>query len=281
MNGETETVKNMISSMKSQLQSAGEPRTLLVGCGGAGTNFIRQFKGNGDANFTTVAINTDEDDLKKANADKNIIIGKSVTKGKGAGGFAEVGEYSAELASGILAEVMGGADIVFLVAGMGGGTGTGALPVIARIAKSLNSLVVSVVTTPFSVEGERVANAQDGLAKLREHSDSTIVLGNDKLLALAPDLPVNGAFTVMNKVISQVVTSTRSTLVDSIKVSLAMESAAFSVTVAAEEPPEVEYASVESVSALPLYADGGQEVTEMPTPTFEEPEFAPPQMDIQ
>ena len=138
-------------------------------------------------------------------ADKKLLIGKSVTRGLGAGGYPDVAERCAEMAQSQLEEILAGADLVFITAGMGGGTGTGTAPVVARTAKQHGAIVIGMVSTPFNVERARLVKGDEGLDKLRREADTVIVLDNNRLLEYVPNLPIDQAFSVMDQLISETV----------------------------------------------------------------------------
>src|SRR6056297_2842216 len=183
----------------------GDPRIVIVGCGGAGNNTVNRLYNIGVEGADTVAINTDKQHLKMIEADTKILVGKSLTNGLGAGGDPEMGERATEMAQGTIKEVLGEADLVFVTAGMGGGTGTGAAPVVSKIAKEQGAIVVGMVSTPFNVERARTVKAEEGLEKLREEADSIIVLDNNRLLDYVPNLPIGKAFSVMDQMIAETV----------------------------------------------------------------------------
>jgi cell division protein FtsZ len=183
----------------------GDPRIVIVGCGGAGNNTVNRLYNIGVEGADTVAINTDKQHLKMIEADTKILVGKSLTNGLGAGGDPSMGERATEMAQGTIKEVLGDADLVFVTAGMGGGTGTGAAPVVSKIAKEQGAIVVGMVSTPFNVERARTVKAEEGLEKLREEADSIIVLDNNRLLDYVPNLPIGKAFSVMDQIIAETV----------------------------------------------------------------------------
>ncbi len=183
-----------------------DPKIVVVGCGGAGNNSVDRLSRIGAWDAETIAINTDRAHLENIHADKRVLIGRRITRGQGAGGHPEVAEHCAEEARSEIEALLEGADITFITAGMGGGTGTGTAPVVAEVAKELGSVVVSMATIPFTVEGRaRNQRASIGLEKLRKNSDSTIVLANDKLLSIVPKMPIDQAFSVMDQMISEVI----------------------------------------------------------------------------
>ena len=181
-------------------------RIRVVGIGGGGCNTIERMHEVGIVGAETYAVNTDAQDLLNTSADKRILIGRETTRGLGSGSDPQIGEASARESVDELTELLGGSDLIFITCGLGGGTGTGASPVVAEIGKELGALTVAVVTLPFTVEGRRRAeNALEGLARLREYADTIIVIPNDKILEIAPDLPVNAAFKVADEVLTNAV----------------------------------------------------------------------------
>lgn len=188
-----------------QFDMFGQPRILIVGCGGAGNNTINRLYNIGIEGAETIAINTDKQHLDIIRADKKILVGKTLTRGLGAGGYPEVGAKAAELARGTLEEVFKNADLVFITAGMGGGTGTGVAPVVADIAKEQGAIVVGMVSSPFRVERARAVKAEEGLEEFRRAADTVIVLDNNRLLEYVPNLPIDQAFSVMDQLISETV----------------------------------------------------------------------------
>jgi cell division protein FtsZ len=180
-------------------------KIVVVGCGGAGSNSVTRLTEMGIQGAYTVALNTDAKALAVAKADKKILIGKELTKGLGCGGFPEIGRKAAEESRNEIKEALEGADLVFAIAGLGKGTGTGSIPVVAEIAKSLGALVIAVVTMPFKIEGARISKAEDGLANLRQHADTVIVIENDKLLRYAGNLTIQQAFAVADELIASMV----------------------------------------------------------------------------
>jgi len=190
---------------ENDFEDFGEPKIIIVGCGGAGNNTINRLHKLGVKGAETIAINTDKVHLDIIEADKKLLIGKSITRGLGAGGYPEVAERCAEMAQGAIEELLEGADLVFITAGMGGGTGTGTAPTVAKIAKKKGAIVIGMVSTPFNVERARLVKGEDGLNKLRGEADTVIVLDNNRLLDLVPTLPVEQAFAVMDHLISEVV----------------------------------------------------------------------------
>ena len=183
----------------------GMPRIIIVGCGGAGNNTATRMHDIGIDGVEIIAINTDKQDLDRCRADKKILVGKSITRGLGAGGDPEVGMRAAENARGTLKEVLLGSDLVFVTAGMGGGTGTGVAPVVADIARDTGAIVVGMVSTPFHVERSRIIKAEEGIQALSKVAHTVIALDNNRLLDNFQHLPMNQAFSVMDQLISETV----------------------------------------------------------------------------
>ncbi len=157
----------------------------VIGVGGGGGNAINRMIDEGLAGVEFIAANTDVQALSSAKAETVIQLGPKLTRGLGAGGQPEVGRKAAEESEEVLTEALQGADMVFITAGMGGGSGTGAAPVIARIAKSVGALTVAVVTRPFGFEGNKRGNfAVEGINELREHVDTLLIISNNNLLEI-------------------------------------------------------------------------------------------------
>ena len=160
-------------------------RIIVVGVGGAGNNAVNRMVDENIAGVELIGINTDHQALKDCKAPTAMQIGEKLTKGLGAGARPEIGEKAAEESSEELAQALKGADMVFVTCGMGGGTGTGAAPVVAKIAKDMGILTVGIVTKPFRFEAKaRMANALQGIERLKESVDTLIVIPNDKLLEI-------------------------------------------------------------------------------------------------
>lgn len=177
----------------------------VVGIGGAGGNAVNRMIASGLKKVTFVSLNTDVQALQKSNAQIRMPIGKELTGGLGAGGVPEVGEKAAVESKDEIKDLLKGTDMVFITAGMGGGTGTGAAPVVAEIAKSENVLTVAVVTTPFAFEGRKKFElAQQGIAKLRENVDTLILIPNQYLLKIVENnTPIKQAFLMADDVLRQ------------------------------------------------------------------------------
>lgn len=180
-----------------------EQKIYVVGAGGSGGNTLDRLFELGTQGVSLIAMNTDAKHLLKVRANKKIIIGKKVSGGRGAGSNPLVGEESAKESIDEIKSTVSNGSLVFITCGLGGGTGTGSAPIIAEAAKSAGALTVAVVTLPFQSEGKiRMENALSGLDKLKKHTDTLIVIKNDKLLNLVPDLPLNTAFKVCDEVLA-------------------------------------------------------------------------------
>ncbi len=178
-------------------------KILIVGSGGSGSNTLDRLFELGATGAHLVAMNTDAKHLLKVRANKKVILGKTVSKGRGAGSNPQIGEKSAQESIEEIKAALADASLVFVTCGLGGGTGTGSAPVIAETAKKAGALTVAVVTLPFASEGKiRMENALAGMEKLKKHTDTLIVIKNDKLLNLVPDLPLNTAFKVCDEVLA-------------------------------------------------------------------------------
>ncbi|USZ73309.1 cell division protein FtsZ [Natronosalvus halobius] len=174
----------------------------VVGCGGAGGNTVDRMNEEGIHGAKLVAANTDVQHLVEIDADTKILMGEQKTSGRGAGSLPQVGEEAALESQQDIYDAIDGADMVFVTAGLGGGTGTGSAPVVAKAARESGALTISIVTTPFTAEGEvRRTNAEAGLERLRDVSDTVIVVPNDRLLDSVGKLPVRQAFKVSDEVL--------------------------------------------------------------------------------
>jgi cell division protein FtsZ len=187
-------------------------RIAVIGVGGAGCNCINRMMKGGLKSAVSIAVNTDAKHLKIVDAHKKILIGKSITRGMGAGGDPEMSRKAAEADRETLKNEIGENELAFVVAGMGGGTGTGALPVIARIAKEQGAMVVAIVTYPFNIERSRLKTAQRGIRELTSIADTVVVIDNNRLLAYAPNLPLNQAFELADSITTRAVTGIADTI---------------------------------------------------------------------
>lgn len=179
-------------------------KIIVIGVGGAGNNAVNRMIDDEIQNVEFYVANTDKQALSTSKSSNRIILGNDITNGLGAGGNPEVGKKAAEASSEEIREIVKGANMVFIAAGMGGGTGTGAAPVVASIAKEEGALVIAIVTRPFSFEGKtRFVNSIRGLNELKEKVDSIIVVSNDKLLMTSGNAPISEAFDASDKVLAQ------------------------------------------------------------------------------
>ena len=202
--GETLPQSSVVDDELRRLIEEMEIRTAIIGCGGGGSNTVSRLSQVGVGEATLVAANSDARHLLSIRAPIRLILGKETTRGLGAGSIPQVGRRAAEEARDEIRRYIEGCKIVFVTAGMGGGTGTGAAPYVAEMARRNGSLVIGVVTLPFRSEGKaRMDNAMRGLEELKRHRDTTITIYNDQLLKLVPRLPLEVAFKVADEVLMQ------------------------------------------------------------------------------
>ncbi|MBQ9631029.1 MAG: cell division protein FtsZ, partial [Treponema sp.] len=196
---------SVVNENGTALDTANPTVIKVIGCGGGGSSAVNRMIASNIANVEFIVLNTDLQALNLSNATKRIAIGQKLTKGLGAGGKPEIGEQAAEEDRDTLANILKGTDMLFITAGMGGGTGTGSAPVVARIAREMGILTVGVVTTPFEFEGQvRMKNAKAGIKKLHENVDSLIVIPNQKLLKIVDkSMNIRKAWTVADDVLRQ------------------------------------------------------------------------------
>jgi cell division protein FtsZ len=174
----------------------------VVGCGGAGGNTVNRMYEEGIEGATLVAANTDAQHLYEIDYDRMILLGKEKTRGRGAGSLPQVGEEAALESQDQIYDAVEGSDMVFVTAGLGGGTGTGSAPIVAKAARESGALTIAIVTTPFTAEGEvRRTNAEAGLERLRDVADTVIVVPNDRLLDAVGKLPIRQAFKISDEVL--------------------------------------------------------------------------------
>lgn len=189
-----EELRRILESRKAEIK--------VVGVGGAGGNTISRLMQIGIVGAETVAINTDAQDLLYTDADRKILIGKDITGGLGAGADPSIGGEAAKESKEEIKKALEGADMVFIDCGLGGGTGTGSSPIVADVAKKIGALTVGIVTLPFAMEGkQRSKNAQEGLENLESVVDTLIVIPNDKLLEIVPDVSILTAFKVADEIL--------------------------------------------------------------------------------
>jgi cell division protein FtsZ len=185
----------------------GKTNCYVIGVGGGGNNTVSRLMSTSIKDAHCLCVNTDLQHLNSVKSDSILLIGKRTTRGLGSGGKPEKGRAAAEESYAEIQRLISDADIVFLTCGLGGGTGTGAMPIIAEIAKKSHAIVMSVVTLPFTIEGNRKEIAFQGLEQLREYSDTVVVIDNDRLLELVPDLPIEEAFSVADEVLANFIYS--------------------------------------------------------------------------
>jgi cell division protein FtsZ len=196
---------NMTTSEKGVKLIEG-PKIVVVGIGGGGNNSVNRMARLGIAGAELIAVNTDKQHLTLMHDNiKKMIIGQTVTRGLGAGGYPEVGAKAAEVSRAALSQLLNNTDMLFLTAGMGGGTGTGAAPIIADVAKEQGSIVIGMVTYPFRLERARLLKADEGIEKLRRVADTVIIIDNNRLVELVPNLPIEQAFSVADEVMARAV----------------------------------------------------------------------------
>jgi cell division protein FtsZ len=198
-----ETDESELQALVSKLKT----NILIIGSGGAGNNTLTRLYKEGLTTIELLAVNTDAQHLLNTPIPHRLLIGKVLTKGLGAGSEPEKGQAAAEEARADLLDACHGADIVFLTGGLGGGTGTGSLPVIAGLARERGALTIAIVTLPFSNEGaRRMSNARLGLEKLRKEADTVIVIPNDKLLQDdISKLPLDQAFRQADEILANAI----------------------------------------------------------------------------
>jgi len=198
-----QTVERSIKDEELEEVLSGLTTTIkVVGCGGAGTNTISRCIASQITGAELIALNTDAQHLLLAEAPNKVLIGRHLTHGLGAGSLPQIGEEAAKESEQDIRLAIGRADMIFVTCGLGGGTGTGSAPIVAQIAKEAGALTIGVVTLPFSVEGViRMENAETGLKRLRDICDTVIVIPNDKLLDVVPNLSLNAAFKVADEVL--------------------------------------------------------------------------------
>lgn len=189
----------------SQNAEVGQANIKVIGVGGAGNNMVNWLYKKGLRGAEIIACNTDVQHINITEADKKFLLGKEVTRGLGCGGFAEKGAEAAQESMQQIKECLRGSDMVFVCGGMGGGTGTGACPVVAQVGKESGAIVIGTVTMPFKIERARVDKAEFGLKQLREVCDTVIVIDNNRLVTIAGNLPVQQAFAVANELIATMI----------------------------------------------------------------------------
>ncbi len=196
------------------------PKICVIGCGGGGSNSVHRLMRTGLEGVDAIAINTDKFHLSRIDAQKVLLIGERTCHGYGTGGDALLGEKVARAEVDRIESLVREYDIVFITAGMGGGTGTGAAPVVAESARKHGAIVVALVTLPFDIEKGRLRTALLGIAKLKERAHSTIILDNNRLLEIVPKLPIEQAFMVMDQLIAEVIKGVTETICETSMINL-------------------------------------------------------------
>lgn len=193
-------------SETTESESSDQIKIVTIGIGGGGNNTINRLIKSGVKGTDLVALNTDKQHLNIIHERaKKVLIGRSITKGLGAGGFPEIAAKAAELDRAAIEKEVSEAHLVFLCAGMGGGTGGGAAPIVAQIAKEQGAIVVAMVTYPFALERARKKKADESIAALKKHCDSVIILDNNRLVQLVPNLPMQEAFGVADEILARAI----------------------------------------------------------------------------
>jgi len=187
------------------IRQPGYCRIVVVGVGGAGNNTVTRLVEMGVTGAECIAINTDALHLSASRAHQKILIGEKLTKGLGVGGDPKLGRAAIEESRKRVEDLLSDVDIAFVTAGLGGGTGTGAAPVIAEIARRKGTITVGVVTTPFRIEKGRIEYAATALTEMRRQCDTVVVIDNNKLMQLVPQLPINEAFRVADQVLASMI----------------------------------------------------------------------------
>jgi len=198
-------IKASNESKKFENVQVGTANIKVIGVGGAGNNMVSWLYNKGVQGAEILACNTDQQHLDMINVDRKFLTGRSITKGLGCGGFPEKGAEAAKESLQEIKECLKGSDMVFVCAGMGGGTGTGGAPVTAKVAKDLGAIVIGTVTMPFKIERARIDKAEFGLQQLRQVSDTVIVIDNNKLVKIAGNLPIQQAFAVANELVATMI----------------------------------------------------------------------------
>ena len=197
-------LQNAASNNAAEIK-VGQANIKVVGIGGSGGNMTTWLHKKGITGAECILINTDKQHLDMHSADKKILIGKERTRGLGAGGYPEVAKEAAREDLHSIRESLKGSYMVFITCGLGGGTGTGASPIVAQVAKETGAIVIATVTMPFDMERARVDKAEFGLSQLREVCDTVIVIDNNRLVSIAGNLPIQQAFAVANELISTMI----------------------------------------------------------------------------
>ncbi|MBD3259264.1 cell division protein FtsZ, partial [Candidatus Woesearchaeota archaeon] len=200
-----ENALEQLDNKASASADVGQANIKVVGAGGAGGNMVNWLYRKGVKGAEIIATNTDQQHLNIIESDRKFLIGAEITKGLGCGGMPQKGAEAAKESLQEIKEALKDSDMVFVCAGMGGGTGTGAAAIIAQVAKSVGAIVIGTVTMPFDIERARIDKAEFGLQQLRQSSDTVIVIDNNRLVSIAGNLPIEQAFAVANELISTMI----------------------------------------------------------------------------
>ncbi|MDR2698466.1 MAG: cell division protein FtsZ [Candidatus Methanoplasma sp.] len=221
-----------------------EPRVAVVGLGGAGCNIVSGFY-KALAPVDTIAINTDKKALDETAADKKIYICKAVTKGEGTKGDTGIGKRCAEIHEDAIEKAIVGNDVVFIVAGLGGGTGTGAAPVVAEICDRNNIMTFMIGINPFSFEAQRIPVAREGIRTIRAACQNTITIENDKILGLMPNATLNEAMRAVNKSVMGFITEASAQLVSYVNDELtSVDKTVYSKKIEIGKMPEIQLSGI-------------------------------------
>ena len=200
-----ENAKKNTDQTKYDNIEVGQANIKVIGVGGAGNNMVDWLYKKGIKGAEILACNTDQQHLTMTEADRKFLLGKDITKGLGCGGFPEKGAEAARESLQEIKDSLKASDMIFVCGGMGGGTGTGACPVVANVGRETGSIVIGTVTMPFKIERARVDKAEFGLQQLRQVSDTVIVIDNNRLVQIAGNLPIQQAFAVANELIATMI----------------------------------------------------------------------------
>jgi len=197
------------------MDEEGKPTIAVAGVGGAGCNTINRLIRMGVGKAELMAFNTDRKHLNLVSEPaKKVLIGWSITRGLGAGGFPEVAEKAAQASRKAIGEALSGKDLVFIASGLGGGTGTGAAPVVAEIAKEKGAIVLSFATYPFAMERARLAKAREGIERLKKASETLVLIDNNRLVDYAPNLPIEKSFELLDEIVAKAVGGIAATILE-------------------------------------------------------------------
>ncbi|MBI5391086.1 cell division protein FtsZ [Candidatus Woesearchaeota archaeon] len=199
-----DALKRLDTSSETE-QEVAQANIKVIGVGGAGNNMVNWLYHKGVKGAEIIACNTDQQHLNTVGADRKFLIGRNVTRGLGCGGYPDKGAESAQESLKEIKDSIAKTDMAFVCAGMGGGTGTGAAPVVAQVARDVGSIVIGTVTMPFKIERARVDKAEFGLQQLRKVCDTVIVIDNNRLVQIAGNLPVQQAFAVANELVATMI----------------------------------------------------------------------------